>query len=599
VGDGVTDDTAAIQAAIDASNNVFFPEGTYLISRSTTADGHMNYGLKIDKNDVTLTGVKGKSLLKRFDTDISTYALAYPLIYVGRPELTDASTVSDCAIRDLDLYGNDTRHAVSGDYLNDLRTAIQVKGAINLDITRVTFWEIDSSAISFDSPASYSYITSQYNNLQVYSEDVNITDCNFYAEAHTSTGRALIHAVTLSGANGVVVSNNLFSWCDDAISGTSTYDVDNINGARYSEQYTKDSIDYYCSGREWVISNNVFRNSSEHTLYITGANVSITGNIINVDSAYCNGDIKLRGQQIVVSGNSLVTRDTALSIQELSRDISVTGNTCRTYGDPEGGVINVSAAGIKSFVDNRPWFDTSTAYPKCENIIISDNIIKMEDVSHTYGYGVRLLTDSGSVTGYPDNDTLNNVSIANNTFENVKIGIMSYGVLMKMCKVVGNTFRGGTFTRASFDGTDLKGYAVLGCADGYQYNLSYIDFKSNTMEGFQYVFGIITSPGGVGGGQAGYYYRPTSTFSNNTMSYFKDVSAAYGVGYWYSMGAATVHIGNKASSFIAKNSMVSQQRTLNSYGLVSSSNSSKNGNMLWDGTNLRYYNDDVGGYQTL
>lgn len=42
VGDGVTDDTAAIQAAINASYSVFFPEGTYVVSSTITLRATQN-----------------------------------------------------------------------------------------------------------------------------------------------------------------------------------------------------------------------------------------------------------------------------------------------------------------------------------------------------------------------------------------------------------------------------------------------------------------------------------------------------------------------------------------------------------------------------
>ena len=54
VGDGVTDDTAAIQAAVTSNKSVSFPAGTYLISNM----------IALTSNNFVLQGVKGKSILK-------------------------------------------------------------------------------------------------------------------------------------------------------------------------------------------------------------------------------------------------------------------------------------------------------------------------------------------------------------------------------------------------------------------------------------------------------------------------------------------------------------------------------------------------------
>ena len=52
-GDGVTDDTAAIQAAINANKSVFFPAGTYKISTP----------IILSQNNFQIVGVKGKSII--------------------------------------------------------------------------------------------------------------------------------------------------------------------------------------------------------------------------------------------------------------------------------------------------------------------------------------------------------------------------------------------------------------------------------------------------------------------------------------------------------------------------------------------------------
>ena len=89
-GDGTTNDTAAIQAAIDAMSSggtVYFPAGTYRIARTTGTDDR--WGIKVTNSNVTLRG--DQAVFRRFDTDISTYALAYPILFIGTPDSNTAS----------------------------------------------------------------------------------------------------------------------------------------------------------------------------------------------------------------------------------------------------------------------------------------------------------------------------------------------------------------------------------------------------------------------------------------------------------------------------------------------------------------------------
>ncbi|TMV47325.1 hypothetical protein FE783_22235 [Paenibacillus mesophilus] len=76
-GDGVTDDTAAIQAAIDAAGLagggvVFLPPGTYSVKRSSPARSY-NYSLLIKESNVTIEGSgMGASVLKMADGENGT-----------------------------------------------------------------------------------------------------------------------------------------------------------------------------------------------------------------------------------------------------------------------------------------------------------------------------------------------------------------------------------------------------------------------------------------------------------------------------------------------------------------------------------------------
>jgi hypothetical protein len=103
VGDGTTDDTAAIQAALDASQNkeLFFPSGTYLISASL----NIKTGTKLQG-----VGIGSKILASASwaATPPTVSSTTYSATLAYAPLLYNAAAIQWWSINDLYLDGNDT-----------------------------------------------------------------------------------------------------------------------------------------------------------------------------------------------------------------------------------------------------------------------------------------------------------------------------------------------------------------------------------------------------------------------------------------------------------------------------------------------------------
>jgi hypothetical protein len=159
VGDGVADDTAAIQAAIDAATNIYFPSGTYLVSESitiTTSNTH------IDLGNATVSTTAGYS-------DWSTNN--------GRTAVNDGryrgvfnfigSDVLDTTVTDATISGGSsevTLASVTGVTVGDivhLRSAeTWYSTAVKEDVLRIS--KISGNVITLDRPTQQFYDSTTY-----------------------------------------------------------------------------------------------------------------------------------------------------------------------------------------------------------------------------------------------------------------------------------------------------------------------------------------------------------------------------------------------------------------------------------------------------
>jgi parallel beta-helix repeat protein len=126
-GDGVTDDTAAIQAAIDAANGVFFPSGTYLVSAQINV-----------KANLFLRGEGGSKISLK--VGVTPYVLR-------------GNAVNNFTMRDLEIEGNgavglSTVYITNSTNVTVDNCKITKSGSIAIQIVNCTFAKVENCTLS-------------------------------------------------------------------------------------------------------------------------------------------------------------------------------------------------------------------------------------------------------------------------------------------------------------------------------------------------------------------------------------------------------------------------------------------------------------------
>lgn len=194
VGDGVSDDTAAIQAAIHAALNnsettgaeqiVYFPAGTYLISTTLWGrlDTNANPALGTPQFGMILQGESETgSIIRLQDATFTNPASPQPMIWFGANSHTEGNDAFDNYLRDLTIdSGSGNPGAVGVDFLGNNNAALRRvtirsgdgNGIIGLDLRRTEQGPELISRVTIE--GFNTGIETGFDRIQITMEDITL-----------------------------------------------------------------------------------------------------------------------------------------------------------------------------------------------------------------------------------------------------------------------------------------------------------------------------------------------------------------------------------------------------------------------------------------
>ena len=212
-GDGTTDDTAAIQAAITAAKHVVFPEGTYLI----------NNKLDVTQTDAYIEGL-GTVEIKQ-----TTY-----------PQHVFFITADNCTIRNLKLTGVPTKTQLSttlanryfGDTLSSKSSAIYLKAADNLDVLDCNIVKF-FAGVKLRGGQSHSYktgLTGDRMTTTTFELDLSDQQADDFWQGDATNGFGYIRMLSDDGSTNFVRLSDYVNSTNKITFGTAQTDI-NLTGS--------------------------------------------------------------------------------------------------------------------------------------------------------------------------------------------------------------------------------------------------------------------------------------------------------------------------------------------------------------------------------
>lgn len=459
VGNGVTDDTAAIQLALNGSSSVYFPPGNYRITFTLLPNSNQHiYGEGI------IIGTTGDLMLISGKTKVKVDGLGFKLTLAAPGSYTTFNClrvinstfimINDCIIQ----HGNGFQSLVCCQFDTGASKCIFANNICSIE------------------DAAYNPATVQNPGLQQHCVFVNGGASNIIIANNTLTNNGTgvgIQAVNFADATDILIIGNdvsemghygMFNYKLNGDTRRITYDgnkIRNVYGSYYNTAVSALSHGagiYNQSGIVVAITNNMIISTclltNNQTLAPGGIGsllasqyMLISGNTISLSNMYgIIGD----GRNVLITGNSIF--DCTLTGMYF-RDClygTVTGNTLEvtgalaTLGSRAIFSLGVTPTRFMSITGNTMRnFGISVLLQNSSNFTVSNNVIQCDEaavatgsgittdstctqgsimgniISRNGGFGIRNLGDYINVSGNVTNGTLANQAIVNGaTFNN-------------------------------------------------------------------------------------------------------------------------------------------------------------------------------------